>query len=36
MQGYERGETSQCGNASVHGPGGDILEHPYVWVAQNL
>lgn len=36
VQGYECGEASQCGNASLHGAGGDVLEHPHVPMAENL
>lgn len=35
-KGYESGEAPQCGDASLHGPGGDVLEHPHVPLAQNL
>lgn len=36
VQGYESGEASGCGAASLHGAGGDVVEHPYVSMAQNL
>lgn len=36
VQGFKCGEASQCGNASVHGLSGDILEHSYVLLAENM
>lgn len=33
VQGYESGEASQCGNPSLHGDGGYMLEHPHVSLA---
>lgn len=36
LQGHECGEISECGNASVHGAGGDVLEHPHVPMVENL
>lgn len=36
VQGYKCGEASQCGNASLHGSGGDVLEYPHVPMAENL
>lgn len=36
LQGLERGEASECGDASLHGAGGDLLEHPHVPLAEDL
>lgn len=35
-QGFKCGEASQCRNASLHGPGGDVLEHPYVSMDEKM
>lgn len=36
VQEYEDSEAPECGNASLHGAGRDILEHPDVSVVKNL
>lgn len=36
VQGCQCGEASQCGNASLHGPGGDVLEYSHVPMAEDL
>lgn len=36
LQGPEGGAASQRGDASLHGAGGDVLEHPHVPVAEDV
>lgn len=36
VQGCECGEASRCGDAALHGAGGDVLEHSHVPMAEDM